>query len=450
VPQPGQLGGQVPGRPGRPPQRRLRIPARGGVHQRQQRRAQPGVSVGQLLATAARAPGTAQRFPAGLKLGGPGSADAGLTRALLYVALTRGREANYAYVITESRTADLRSGTGRAGPLSPAQRSDAVGEDDEAPDAASSPGPWVPPADRLSVLIAALERENADLPALEVLRDELTRAGHLAHLGAIWADLAAEESGRGYDATLQRVLSDEHYEQYATAEARSTLHRLVRSAELAGYNPGTLLARAAQQRSLTDAEDIARVLHSRVREITGDLTPRPASYAERTPEAADPQVSRYLQELARLMDERTAELGEGTAAEPPAWALNHLGAVPDDPLERQAWSSRAGTVAAYREHYGRTDSRDRSAASQLRRRPVPTGTPPAPRSALRRSRPPWRARVPESCRRAGRVMSASWRGLPRTSARTCATQRWRAASTRPRRRLLAHMRKPPTAGSATF
>ena len=58
------------------------------------------------------------------------------------------------------------------------------------------------------------------------------------------------------------------------------------------------------------------------------------------------------------MDERTAELGDSAAANPPTWALDHLGAVPHDPLERQAWSSRASTVAAYREHYGRTDPLD--------------------------------------------------------------------------------------------
>ena len=66
VPLPGQLGGQVPQRQGRPPQRRLRVPPRAGARQRQQRRAQPRVGVGQLLAAPARPPGPAQRLPAGL------------------------------------------------------------------------------------------------------------------------------------------------------------------------------------------------------------------------------------------------------------------------------------------------------------------------------------------------------------------------------------------------
>jgi hypothetical protein len=41
----------------------------------------------------------------------------GLSRALLYVAMSRGRDANHAYVITEPRTADLRRGAMHAGSL---------------------------------------------------------------------------------------------------------------------------------------------------------------------------------------------------------------------------------------------------------------------------------------------------------------------------------------------
>jgi len=308
-------------------------------------------------------------------------ADAGLTRALLYVALTRGRAANFAYVITAARTADLRSGTGPASQVSTQQTpADGSGSDDVG---GAEPGlgaggratgaiaprpqarePWAPPEDRLSVLIAALERDEADLPALDVLRDELARAGHLAHLGAIWADLADQESARRYDAALRQALSVDDYRRYEAEDARATLHRQVRSAELAGHDPDELLAQAVQLRPLDDApgvgraDDIAKVLHSRVREIAGDPAPRLATYAERTPEVTDLRVRRYLRELARLMDERTAELGDSSAADPPAWALDHLGTVPAEPLERQAWSSRAGTVAAYRERYGRTDPRD--------------------------------------------------------------------------------------------
>ena len=54
VPGRGQLIRQAHNAPGRPRQRRLRIPARAILHQRQQRRHQPGTGPGQLLAAPAR------------------------------------------------------------------------------------------------------------------------------------------------------------------------------------------------------------------------------------------------------------------------------------------------------------------------------------------------------------------------------------------------------------
>jgi hypothetical protein len=95
-----------------------------------------------------------------------------------------GREANHAYVSTEPATADLRPGAAPASsPAAPAPKPSARTEQDR---------PWAPPADRFSVVADALDRDETDLPALDVLRAELARAGHLAHLGAIWTDLVGQ------------------------------------------------------------------------------------------------------------------------------------------------------------------------------------------------------------------------------------------------------------------
>ncbi|HXP19638.1 MAG TPA: helicase C-terminal domain-containing protein [Streptosporangiaceae bacterium] len=279
-----------------------------------------------------------------------------LSRALLYVAMSRGREANHAYVSTEPAAADLRPGT------TPVRSMAAPGLEPSAK--TEQDGPWAPPADRFSVLADALERDEADRPALEVLRAELARAGHLAHLGAIWTDLVGQDVATQYDTIVSRELGTADYDRYIKADARATLHRQVRAAELAGHDPAELLARAVRMLPLDDtsgrgrAEDIAKVLHWRVRELAGPDAPRAASYADRTPETGDPQTDRYLRELAALMDQRTADLGERAAADPPAWAVEHLGPVPNDPLRRLDWAGRAGTAAAYRERYGRTDPRD--------------------------------------------------------------------------------------------
>jgi hypothetical protein len=234
-------------------------------------------------------------------------------RALLYVAMTRGRLANYAYITlaaagthrpphvpetgqrTQRRSADLRPGISSADSSGrPGQDSPDDGEPDDSGEEGApasradqeAPAPWAPEADRLSVLTGILKREDIERPALDVLRDELARVRHLAHLGAIWIALAAEESGRRYDATLRQVLTDEQYERLASEEARSTLYRQVRTAELAGHDARALLAQAVRLRSLDGdehrgrAESISQVLHSRVRELIGDPVPRPASYAE--------------------------------------------------------------------------------------------------------------------------------------------------------------------------
>jgi hypothetical protein len=300
----------------------------------------------------------------------------GLSRALLYVAMTRGRELNRAYVTTEPSTADLRPGTAPASQLAGATRTAPPGQNEAGQKAEQMPAaqpassrqeqrePWAPPLDRISVLAAALESSATDLPALDVLAAELARSGHLAHLGAIWADLVAQESAARYDAILRQALTEQEYDRYVTADARTTLHRQVRAAELAGHDPAVLLPQAVRLRPLGDApgrgpaDDVAKVLHSRVREIAGNAAPRAASYTERTPRAADPETGRFLDDLAGLMDQRTAELGDRAVQDPPRWALDHLGPPPEGVMERHAWAGRAGTAAAYRERYAHTDPHD--------------------------------------------------------------------------------------------
>jgi hypothetical protein len=46
------------------------------------------------------------------------------------------------------------------------------------------------------------------------------------------------------------------------------------------------------------------------------------------------------------------------AEQPPAWALDALGPVPEDVVERQEWEHRAGWAAAWRELAGHTDEHD--------------------------------------------------------------------------------------------
>ncbi|WP_431776327.1 MobF family relaxase [Streptomyces cucumeris] len=72
------------------------------------------------------------------------------------------------------------------------------------------------------------------------------------------------------------------------------------------------------------------------------------SYAARTPDL-DGDLGRFMGEWAELMDQRTERLGQRVAEEQPAWAVDRLGPVPEDPTERADWERRAGRIERYRE-----------------------------------------------------------------------------------------------------
>lgn len=308
----------------------------------------------------------------------------GLPRSLVYVAMTRGRLANYTYAVTRPaappasgraladkvpgrrRAADLQSGTrtapalaepGKTAPGSVRDRAPAAGRSDDTK-------PWAPEANRYSVLAAALEAGDAPQTAIGTRRDEAARAGHMAHLGAIWISEIAAECERRYDRILSRLLSAGQYERYLSEDARTSLHRQVRAAELAGHRPAQVLACAVRSGPLDDdpvrgrADDISKVLHWRVDQRLGNPAPKPGTYLQRTPViTGDPDLHDYLHALAGYLDSRQAQLGRRTTGKPPEWATARLGPVPADPGQREEWMRRAGAVEAYRELTGHADPR---------------------------------------------------------------------------------------------
>lgn len=250
--------------------------------------------------------------------------DATTSRELLYVALTRGRLANYGYVVTDPRVSELE------------------------PEGAT------PASDMYAVLAAALDRVQAEASAVEVMRNELDRADHLGVLEPIWADVIAADAARRYGGVLRRALGEDTYNRVAAADSYGPLVRLLRSADERGLDSAAVLARAVGRRELATAEDVGAVLHWRVERIL-DRAPAPAeapaSYVERTPDIPGP-VGVYAREVAAAMDRRVERLGERLADRPEAWTVERLGWAPRDPLARAEWQERAAVVAAYREAHG--------------------------------------------------------------------------------------------------
>jgi hypothetical protein len=259
-------------------------------------------------------------------------------RESFYVGMSRGRERNTAYVITERA---------RAADLAPQPRPAPDIEDPgTAGDAPARPH-------RLAVLAAVLEREQAEWTATETMRLELERSASLATLSPIWADVTRTHAARRYETVLRGLVPAEIWGRYEQDPERETLTRLLRTAELAGHDAETVIREAVTVRGFDGARSIAAVLHGRVERLIGTQEPMTSgSYADRTPEITDPQVGQFTRELAAAIDERVSVLGRRAALDRPAWALRYLGDVPADPAQRADWIRRAGLAAAYREERG--------------------------------------------------------------------------------------------------
>jgi hypothetical protein len=101
-----------------------------------------------------------------------------------------------------------------------------------------------------------------------------------------------------------------------------------RAAELAGLDPGEVLAEAVAERDLTGARDIPAVIDARIRRRHGDLAPLPApAWSAQVPETDHPARCRFLTALAAAMDDRRRRIGEHAAASTLPWAAAVLGAI---------------------------------------------------------------------------------------------------------------------------
>ena len=153
-------------------------------------------------------------------------------------------------------------------------------------------------------------------------------------------------------------------------EAMTWISRSLRSAELAGADPGEVLQAAVSSRPLEGLEHAGKGLQARLRRLTDPLVPQPVRpYADRIPDLEDPELQEFVTGLAYAQDDRVERLGEFAAEAFPAWAEEALGPVPSDPLDRLEWTRRAAKIGKYRERYGKDEIG-----------PMPTGNSPEMRA----------------------------------------------------------------------
>jgi len=245
----------------------------------------------------------------------------GVDREALYVMASRGRQENRLYVQTRTETAG---------------------------------GELLRAVPALAVLGASLTRTGSEPSATETLAAEAEAVRSIATLAPVYESLAADEAARRHAATLTAVLPAAAATRLRQDPAGPALWREIFEAEIRGVNVTTLLRRTAGSRSLADAQSVAQVLRWRLgvelalHPPTGQWT----GWAALTrPDPAAPEAP-ALHQAARLLDERSDQISRRALAQPPGWALQQLGPVPDDEPGRHAWQARAGVVAAWKEYAG--------------------------------------------------------------------------------------------------
>ena len=261
-----------------------------------------------------------------------------------YVALSRGTEVNLAYVFTVSpKLADPMPGPRPAPELARYDR--------RAAGPAAQPDPATAIREALAVLANVLDRDGQQRSASQIRNQALSDADHLALLHAIWAAETTPARHRRYQDLLMATLPP-GYRTEPGHQAR-WLWRTLHAAELAGLDPGRVLAEAVGERDLADARDVPAVIDARLRYRLGTPVPLPAApWSAQVPQIADPGRRAYIGQIAALMDARKYRIGEYAAEHTPPWAVTALGPVPAYPLDRLDWQRRAASIGAWRELSG--------------------------------------------------------------------------------------------------
>ncbi|WP_062389920.1 MobF family relaxase [Demequina iriomotensis] len=255
------------------------------------------------------------------------------TRESLYVAMTRGRTSNTAYVALNRPDEDH----GAAHP----------GDDDG--------------VTARAVLAGVLTRVGAELSATEALAAEQDSWSSIAQLAAEYETIAAAAQHDRWAALVRGSgLSPADAEAAIESEAFGALTAELRRAEAKRYDVDGLLPRLVAARGFADAEDIAAVLHGRVERATARARSSGASrqqsrlIAGLVPVASGPMESdmrRALEERRELMEARATAMVDAAVAANEAW-VRELG--PGTATASAEWRRAARIVAAYRDRYRAT------------------------------------------------------------------------------------------------
>ncbi|GAA2843382.1 conjugative relaxase-like TrwC/TraI family protein [Leucobacter komagatae] len=254
------------------------------------------------------------------------------TRENFYVAMTRGRNANHAYVAVDQLD-DVHSQP------HPGDNADATAR---------------------SVLYGVMQHVGAELSARETITAEQEQWGSIAQLAAEYETIAQAAQYDRWATLLQESgLTPEQSEDVLVSDAYGALSAELRRAEANHHDVDRLLPRLIQARSVEDADDIASVLHARLAKATarpagsGRARKQPRLIAGLIPHADGtmrPEMRQALNERHELIEQRADALVDQAVDETADWVQPLL---PQRQNEHMmiGWRRRARVIAAYRDRY---------------------------------------------------------------------------------------------------
>ncbi|AMS06895.1 conjugal transfer protein [Acidipropionibacterium acidipropionici] len=258
--------------------------------------------------------------------------DSAMTRENLYVAMTRGRDANIAYV--------------------------AVDQPDTAHDI-PHPGDNQAATGR-SVLYGVVQHAGAELSAHETIAAEQETWGSIAQLAAEYETIAAAAQHDRWATLIQNSgLTETQAADVLASDAFGPLTAELRRAEANHHDVDVLLPKLVRARRLDNADDVAAVLHHRVAMATarpagsGRTRKTPRLIAGLIPEATgsmSDEMRQALNERRDLIEARADAVLDNALAEAAPWTAE-LGPRPTNVEKLATWRHSARVVAAYRDRY---------------------------------------------------------------------------------------------------
>ena len=167
----------------------------------------------------------------------------------------------------------------------------------------------------------------------------------------IWQDLESEDATATWRDRITHSQDGAFAARVTTVPAWPTLAARLHTIEAAGGDPEAALNAAIAARPVTDAADLAAVLHHRLgpQASSGEADPGLHLPFSLRPSGDSPYLP-AMRQVAIRIDQRVSQLGERAAQNPPEWAAR-LGPVPTDTVGRAEWTDRAAIVASYREAF---------------------------------------------------------------------------------------------------